>query len=789
MKFSENWLREWTNPPISTAELTHQLTMAGLEVDGITHVANAFSGIVIGEVLSVEKHPDADKLKVCKITVGDETLQIVCGASNVSVGIKVPTALIGAEIAPDFKIKRTKLRGVESFGMLCSAKELGLEDESQGLFILPEEAPIGESIRDYLQLDDYTIDVDLTPNRGDCLSIAGLAREVAVLNRSEYTAHTFDDITPEIDDTINIQLKANDACPQYIGLIIKDIDITADAPLWLTEKLRRTGIRSIDPIVDVTNYVMLELGQPMHAFDLDKLTGDITVRFAKENETLTLLNEQEITLTEKDLVIADDKKAIALAGIMGGLETAVTSSTKNILLESAHFAPQNIAGRARYHGLNTDSSHRFERGVDLGLQRKAMQRAAALIQQIGGGKTSNTIAVKNITIEPRTIELRYHRIQRILGITLDKSAVEEILTRLGMSLKTIDKGWQVTIPTNRFDITIEEDLIEELVRIYGYDKVEPTTPSFELTTKQQSQSTIPLRRFKQVLVDRDYSEIITYSFVDPKIQALISPDIEVCELLNPISEDLSVMRTSLWTGLIQTYLYNKNRQQNRLRFFESGLKFYKEGDKIQQIPTLAGLISGDIVDAQWGEKNRTVDFFDVKADVQALLALSTLDTPLTYQPFANGALHPGQAAKVMRNEQELGTLGALHPSIAQKLSINEVIYLFELNLQAIDITDIPKFATLSKYPLIRRDIALIVKEAINAGDIMQCVREEMGELLVDLQLFDVYQGQGVDEGYKSLALGIYIQHQDRTLKDEEINHLMQHLITTLTHTFNAKLRD
>lgn len=792
MKFSEQWLREWVNPAITSDALIEQLTMAGLEVDGVSKVANDFQHIVIGEVLSVDQHPDADKLTVCQVNVGNETLQIVCGARNVTPGSKVPVALIGAELSPEFKIKKSKLRGVESNGMLCSAKELGLAEESQGILLLPQDAPIGTSIRDYLQLDDVAIEVDLTPNRADCLSIAGLAREVAVMNRCDFLAHPIKLVAATLSDTLAVQLAAAQACPHYVGRIIRNVDNKMATPLWLSEKLRRSGLRTIDPIVDVTNFVMLEQGQPLHAFDLDKLQGKITVRFAKADETLTLLNQQIIKLTEQDLVIADESGAIALAGVMGGLSTAVTDETKNIFLESAFFTPEFIAGRARYHGLHTDSSHRFERGVDIDLQQPAIERASELILQIAGGQAGALTQVKEEKFcpQPRTINLRYPRIKRLLGVTLDKNEVADILTRLGMQVsEPKNEVWQVQVPTRRFDISIEEDLIEELARIHGYDKITATLPNFELTSKEQSERHIALRRFKQVLVDKDYREVITYSFVDPALQALVAPNEQTCQLVNPISADLSVMRTSLMPGLLACYSHNSKRQQTRLRFFESGLRFFYEHGQLKQQPMLAGLISGSAEPENWCNNKRQFDFFDIKADVMSLLDLSRLNGEVKFTPSEHPALHPGQSAFITRNEQKIGFIGALHPLLAQKLDIKENVLLFELNLQGIDTTELPKFATLSKYPLIRRDIAMIVSEAIPAADITQVIREAAGSLLVDLHLFDVYQGQGVESGCKSLAVGLILQHAERTLQDEEVNLLMQNVVTQLEKRFKAKLRE
>jgi phenylalanyl-tRNA synthetase beta chain len=792
MKFSEQWLREWVNPAVSSNVLIEQLNMAGLEVESLTEVADNFSHVVVAEVLSVEQHPQADKLKVCQVNVGDAILQIVCGANNVKAGIKVPAALVGAVFPNNFVIKPVKLRGIESLGMLCSAKELGIATESEGLLILDDAAPVGASIRAYLDLDDLMIEVDLTPNRADCLSIAGMAQEVAVLNRIPLKKPLITPISSQTQVSIDISLEASMACPHYVGLMIENVDLSVSSPFWLTEKLRRSGIRSIDPIVDVTNYVMLELGQPLHAFDSEKICGNITVRYAKDQEKLLLLNGETIVLSSQDLVIADNEKVLAFAGIMGGLKSAVTEKTRSIFIESAYFSPTAVAGRARVYGLHTDASHRFERGVSPDLPLIAMYRAAALIQSIVGGQIGQLIEKTDADHypHPKRIRLRYARIERLLGVVIDHKDVEDILTRLGMTLHEESAGiWEVIIPLGRFDLSIEEDLIEELARVYGYHRIPEKKPYLAWETIPRSEKKIPLRRFKEILVNRDYHEVITYSFVDPKLQTSLNLSEGMCILENPLSPELSVMRTSLWTGLLTAYLYNKNRQQHRLRFFETGLCFYQDNNGLHQKMKIGGLISGTFSQEQWGTTSRKVDFFDVKADVTALLKISHLDDKLEYVPLEVPSLHPGQCAKIYHKGHEIGVLGALHPKIRQELAIKEPVFLFELDLQSLDLTELPKFATLSKYPLIRRDLALVVKDSISAGDLMQCLRKTVGDMLVDLQLFDVYRGQGIPEGCKSLALGIYLQHIDKTLQDDEINQVMENILHTLKEVFDAKLRE
>ena len=598
MKFSESWLREWVNPSLTTQELEAQVTMAGLEVDGVEGVAAAFSGIVVGEVVKREQHPDADKLSLCQVSDGAELFQVVCGAANVREGLKIPFAKIGAILpgadGKDFKIKKAKLRGVESFGMLCAESEMGMSDSSDGLMELAVDAPVGTDIRDYLKLDDSIIEVDLTPNRADCLSVKGLAREVGTLNKEDVTEPVINAVKSTVNDALQVNLSAPKACPKYVGRVIKSVNVKAQTPLWMVEKLRRSGVRSIDPIVDVTNFVLLEQGQPMHAFDLAKLDGAIDVRMAKNEESLTLLGGQEVKLKSDTLVISDQSKALAIAGVMGGEFSGVTADTQDIFLEVAYFNPVSIAGKARNYGLHTDSSHRFERGVDFRLQTVAMERATGLILEICGGEPGpvvETVEESAMPVEP-TVTLRAERIKQVLALELPKGDVSDMLTRLGMKVVETDSGWTVDVPSYRFDISIEPDLIEEIARIYGYSNLPVNTPVGALELEVKDEINTPLQVIKQFWVDRGYQEAITYSFVDPKVQKLLDPEIDGLELANPISADMSVMRTNLWVGLIKAAEHNLNRQQDSVRLFESGLRFVPESGGLTQDSVISGLICG-----------------------------------------------------------------------------------------------------------------------------------------------------------------------------------------------------
>ena len=793
MKFSEQWLREWVNPAISTDELAHQITMAGLEVDAIEPVAAEFSQVVIGEVLKVEAHPDADKLRVCEVNVAaDAPLSIVCGAANVREGLKVPAALVGAKL-PGIKIKKSKLRGVPSHGMLCSAKELGLLEQADGLMELPADAPVGEDIRQYLKLDDVSIELGLTPNRGDCLSLQGVAREVGVLNQMEVASPEISDVAATTDDRFSVQLRAGEDCPHYVGRVIRGVNVKAKTPLWMQEHLRRSGLRSLGPVVDVTNYVLLELGQPMHAFDLAKLNEAIQVRHAEEKEKLILLDGQEVELTAGTLVIADQGGPLALAGIMGGEASAVSDETTDIFLESAYFSPLAIAGRARAYGLHTDSSHRFERGVSPALQKRAIERASALLLDIVGGQAGPVVEerLENALPTREPVRLREKRIERVLGIEIARMQVSEILTRLGMDINDIEGGWQVIPPPFRFDIEREEDLIEEIGRIFGYDNLPESRPQIQLDMQPRTETAVSLRHIRQTLVQRGYQEAITYSFVEPKLQKLLDPENPARELANPISADLSVMRTNLWPGLVQAVLHNLNRQQNRLCLFECGLSFVQQGTDLMQEMKLAGVMTGSLLPEQWGVPTQQSDFYDAKAHVEALLALGGNSGAYEFRPQSHPALHPGQSAAIYHTQGNVfvGWLGTLHPSVEQALGLTQRVYVFELALEQLQKGQIPAYVPLSRYPAIRRDIAVIVDLEISADKVQQCICQAATEILQKVELFDVYVGEGIDSGRKSLALGLTLQDLSRTLTDSEVDNEINKVVSALGTELGATLRE
>jgi phenylalanyl-tRNA synthetase beta chain len=745
----------------------------------------------VAEIVGCERHPDADKLRVCSVSTGAETAQIVCGAPNARVGLKAPLAVVGARLPGGMAIRRAKLRGVESHGMLCSAKELGLSDDAAGLWELPEDAPVGHDLRDWLGLGDYVIEADLTPNRSDCLNMRGMSREVGALFRSPVTELSVSEVSVAIDDKPSIRLEAPDGCPRYVGRLVRGVDVGARSPLWLTERLRRAGIRSLGPVVDVTNYVMLELGQPMHAFDLAKLDGGIVVRYAKLGETLELLNGQTATLQDNTLVIADHRRPIALAGIMGGEESAVSDGTVDILLESAFFAPAVIAGRARQYGLHTDSSHRFERGVDHALQRCAMERATRLIQEIAGGKAGPVVEAVDETSLPRPIEigLRARRVEQMLGVAIPADEIEDILRRLGMTVEPADGGWRVGVPSFRFDIALEVDLIEELARVWGYDRVPVRRPVQPVAMSPQPESRIAQRRMRELLVDRGYQEAITYSFVEPKLQNLLDPEQQPLPLANPISAELSVMRTTLWPGLVAAALYNQNRQQPRVRLFEIGLRFRGDLDGLAQQRVVAGLATGTRLPEQWGAAKHAIDFFDVKGDVEALLALTGEASRFRFAPARHPALHPGQSAQILNGDQPVGWVGALHPEIERTLDLGGRTFVFELMLESVASARSPDFVPLSRYPSIRRDLAVIVADEVATDAVLQQVQKATGDLLRNAFVFDVYRGKGVAEGHKSLAIGLILQDSSRTLTDEDVDGVIARTVARLSQDLGAVLRE
>ncbi|MDN4501430.1 phenylalanine--tRNA ligase subunit beta [Alteromonadaceae bacterium BrNp21-10] len=795
MKFSEKWLREWVNPTLSSEQLAHQITMAGLEVDGVEPVAGEFSGVVVGEVVECGQHPDADKLQVTKINVGsEEFIDIVCGAPNCRQGLKVAVAMVGAVLPGNFKIKKAKLRGQPSFGMLCSASELQISEDSDGIIELPLDAPIGQDIREYLALDDSAIEVDLTPNRADCLGIKGLAREVGVLNDMSVIEPNIIAVPAAIADKLAIKLSAPEACPRYLGRVIKGVNLGASSPLWLTEKLRRSGVRSIDPIVDVTNFVLIELGHPMHAFDLTKIEGDIDVRLATDKEKLVLLDGNEVELSTDTLVIADSKKALAMAGIFGGENSGVTETTQDIFLESAFFAPLAITGRARQYGLHTDASHRYERGVDPQLQRTAMERATQLLLDIVGGQAGEIVeaVAEEFIPQPAQITLRESRLQRLLGVHIPSEQVDTILNRLGFTTIFADQQWHVTVPTYRFDISIEEDLIEEIARVYGYNNIPDQAPVANLHIANVQESDVALDQLKQTMVTLGYQEAITYSFVDPKKQAALFPDVASLTLPHPISADMSVMRVSLWSGLLQSVSYNQKRQQSRVRLFETGLRFIADESAengVLQQPMIAGVITGSRFGEHWLQDDGQVDFFDIKGDVEALLANTANAGTFEFKAAQHSAMHPGQTAAVYCNEELIGYLGCLHPQFEKQLGLNGKTIMFELLLAPISQRVIPKAKDVSKFPANKRDIAIVVKEEIAIGDIMSNIEKYGVNQLVGLNLFDVYTGKGIPEGMKSLAISLTLQDSTRTLEEQEIQGMVNTIVADLSENFDASLRE
>lgn len=793
MKFSEQWLREWVSPALPTQELADQITMAGLEVDAIDSVAATFTGVVVAEVVERGPHPDADKLSICRVDDGSgEPVQVVCGAPNVAAGQKVPFARVGAVLPGDFAIKKAKLRGAESRGMICSASELGLEEEtSPGILELPSDAPVGEDFRAWMQLDDSTIEVDLTPNRGDCLSLKGMAREVGVLNRLAPNEPETGAQPPVHDDVFPVRVTAPERCPRYVGRVVRNVDVGASTPLWMVERLRRSGVRPIDPVVDITNYVMLELGQPMHAFDLANLNDAIEVRLAEEGERLVLLDGQEIALRAETLVIADAKQVLAIAGVMGGEASGVGPKTRDVFLEAAFFTPLAVAGQARSYGLHTDASHRFERGVDPELTRRAIERATALLLEITGGEPgplSETASPDHLPAE-RRVRLRAARIEQCLNLALPGEEVVEILERLGMRIVADgDDAWQVTVPSWRFDIAIEEDLIEELARIHGYNRLPSRRPAARLGLRADNESRQPQSRLRRQMVVRGYQEAISYSFVAPELQALLAPGVAAPRLANPISSDMAVMRASLFPGLVKALMHNLNRQQTRVRLFETGLVFRGELDALKQIPMLGGLACGPRDPEGWTARRDNVDFFDLKGDLESLLAMGGNGEAWRFEPAEHPALHPGQTAKVCYRGEAAGWIGALHPAIRAELGLKTDAFVFEVRLDALTQGRLPAFTPLSRYPEVRRDLALVMAEETPVQALLDTLREQGGEWLTDLRLFDVYQGPGVAEGYKSLALGLTWQHPSRTLNDEEINQLVDVIVAESRQRFDAELR-
>ncbi|GMR03889.1 MAG: phenylalanine--tRNA ligase subunit beta [Gammaproteobacteria bacterium] len=791
MKISEKWLREWVSPRLDTKTLASRLTMAGLEVSTIEPMAPDLSRVVVGEILSIAPHPAAGRLQCCRVRIGKtKSLNVVCGASNAAVGVKAPLALPGATLPNGVTVRQSEIHGVESGGMLCSGQELGLEDSSDGLFLLEGEAKAGTPLKTYLSLDDKSLEIDLTPNRGDCLSVLGIAREVTAITGVKLKGQKIKNVPPKSRRKIRVTLRAAQDCPHYVGRVIEDINPHAVTPIWMKERLRRSGLRSIHPVVDVTNYVMLELGQPMHAFDLDKLAGGITVRLAKKGEALMFLDGNKAQMKPDNLLIADEKGPLALAGVMGGADSAVTETTHSLFLESAFFRPEIIARQARRLDLQTESSQRFERGVDPALQYDALQRATGLLLQIVGGKPGPVIeqTAKRYLPKPVIVSLRAERIPRVLGLRLATNRVEMIMKRLGMRVKKMAGGWRVVPPLYRFDLVREVDLIEELARIHGYETLPSRLPQAPMPLPSLPEARIEDSRLRALLVDRDYQEVITYSFIDPALQALLEPQTRPAMLTNPISANMAAMRTSLWPGLLQAMTYNQNRQQTRMRLFEIGRRFVPRAGSIDQNRILAGAISGNALAEQWGVKARPADFYDVKADLEALIRLSGRLQDFRFAPAQHPALQPGQTAAILNRGRQVGLMGRLHPSVQSKLALDREVVLFEIQISAINVGKIPNFYEIPRFPAIRRDLAVIVAEKTPAQAVLDCVTKVAGKLLVNLELFDEYRGEGIDSGRKSLALSLTLQDSSRTLKEEEVEAIMGKVVSSLEAELQARLR-
>ncbi|MEW6562000.1 MAG: phenylalanine--tRNA ligase subunit beta [Pseudomonadota bacterium] len=781
MKFSENWLRTWVNPALDSDGLAHQLTMAGLEVEEMAPAAPAFNDVVVAEVLEVSKHPNADRLNVCQVNVGEaQPLTIVCGAPNVAVGLKVPCARIGAVLPGDFKIKQAKVRGLESFGMLCSAKELGLADESQGLWLLPADAPVGQSLRDYLDLDDTLFTLKLTPNRSDCLGVAGLAREVAAISGAAVQPVTIAPVAATVQDQVPVTVAAGEACPLYCGRVLRGVNAALPTPDWMVRRLERSGVRSINVVVDITNYVLLEQGQPMHAFDLAKLSGGIQVRRSHVGETLALLNGQTVELQPEMLVIADAARPLALAGIMGGAESGVETTTTDLFLECAYFEPDAMAGKARSLGLSTDSSFRFERGVDFAATRAALERATELLLELCGGQAGPVVEARGALPVRKPIVLRSSRVKRILGIALESAQIADLLGRLQFAFTQDGEMFSVTPPSYRFDLEIEVDLIEELARIYGYDNIPALTPQGAVAMLPLNETQRPLSRVRQLLVARDYQETVSLAFLDAQTERDLCGNTAPVMLQNPIASQLAVMRSSLLGGLIGALRVNLARKQGRVRLFEVGACF--SAGYLQQ-ERIAGLCCGPQFAEQWGAASRNSDFYDVKADVEALFA------PVTVRFAAEGhpASHPGRSAQIFVGEQAVGWIGELHPQWIQQYDIALPVVWFELDATDLLRAQVPAVRPLSKFPPVRRDLAVVVDEVIAVQGLLDRMKGERAPFVTEIALFDVYRGKGVENGKKSLAFRVLLQDTEKTLTDNEIDQSMARLVAALQQC-GAQLR-
>lgn len=791
MKFPLSWLREWTAPELPVQELAERLTMAGHEVKTVETDGEALVGVVVGEVLEFGRHPDADRLSLCRVSNGREEFQVVCGAPNLVTGMKSPLALPGVKLPNGMKLRRSKIRGVESNGMLCSARELALGDDAGGIVQLPDDAPVGADLAEYLGLPDPVLDIDLTPNRGDCFSILGMARDISALTGAALRSAEAGAVPPAIDAIHPVVIDDPRVCPRFAGRVVRGIDPDARTPLWMTERLRRSGLRPIHPVVDVTNYVMLELGQPLHAYDLDRLQGAIRPRFAEDGEKVTLLDECERRLTRDTIVISDDSGAIGLAGIMGGLGTAVTDGTANVYFEAAFWPPALMAGRARACNLHTDASMRFERGVDPAGQARAVERAARLLLDIAGGKAGpvdDTVHPAELPAGP-AIRLTPARLRQVLGTDIAPDDVGRYLRALGLAVEETGGGWEVTPPGFRFDLAIEDDLVEEVARVHGYDRIPETTAVAALPLRPLTERRVDLDRVADTLVARDYQEVITWSFIDSATHRRFAGDAPALELENPISSELSVMRASLWPGMLKAAAANLARQQERVRLFEIGKSYHGTLAAPVEVMRVAAAAIGSAAPEQWSERARGVDFFDIKSDIEALLELTGAAPEFSFREAEHAVLQPGQTAAILRGATPVGIAGKLHPAVAEALEIHEDVLLFEVDADQAFAADVPVAATVSKYPAIRRDVAVVVDENVSSAALVAAAVAAAPKIIRRAHVFDVYRGPGIEPGLKSVALGLILQETSRTLTDADADSARDAAVRNLKQAFAAVLRD
>jgi len=808
VKITYSWMKEFTELRVTPQELAKQLTLAGLEVESATPAAPPFSGVVVGRVLEVGRHPDAEKLSVCQVTTdGSNRLQIICGARNARAGLTVAVAMVGAHLPGDIRIGRAKLRGLESSGMLCSARELGLGEEHDGIVELPDTLALNRNLREALDLDDVTLEVNATPNRGDCMSVFGIARDYAAAQRRQYLTHDVAAVAARHGSVFPVALAAPAACPIFTSRVIRSVKSGTASPAWLVERLRRVGINSISPIVDITNYVMMELGQPLHAYDLNRLAEGITVRAAKPAERLTLLDDKEYVLDPDFLVIADASGAIGLAGIMGGRDTAISDATTDVLFEAAHFVPDAVAGQARRLGLFTDAAQRFERGVDPSLPPRAIERATALLLEIAGGEPGPvqvTAAGASVTLSGGVrvetdevwgaaagswISLRRSRLTRLLGVAVPDDEVHGVLAAISDRVEGTADGWRVHKPPHRFDIRIGADLIEEVARLRGFDSIAERHAIAPQIAGVATESRVSQDRLLTAMADRGYREVITYSFVDPGLQRQFFPDEQTLALANPISADLSEMRVSLWPGLVQASRENLRRQQSRVRLFEMGKKFQLRGTELHEIETLAGIAIGSRWPEQWGSAREALDFYDVKADLEGLLELTGEVDPLRFEAANLSCLRPGRAARLYRGAAAVGWLGEMHPQLVKTVGLSSTAFLFELELESTFASNPLKLIKVSKFPSVRRDIAVVVDESVPLAVLQENVTVSASGLLSELRVFDVYRGPGIDFGRKSVALGLILQDSSRTLTDVDADSVVTAVVARLRDELSATIRD